>query len=62
MQVHVFLAFVHELHVACNLMDSWHIGVNEQVTIFLYMCVTGLSTCHVVEQFQHSPNTIAKYV
>ena len=62
MRVHVFLAFVHELHVTCNLTDPRHIGVNEQVAIFLYMCVTGLNTHHVTEKFQHSPDTIAKYV
>ncbi|KIK71790.1 hypothetical protein PAXRUDRAFT_676657, partial [Paxillus rubicundulus Ve08.2h10] len=33
----------------------------EQLGIFLYTCVTGLSSRHVGERFQHSPDTITKY-
>jgi len=52
--VHVFLALVHELWAVCGLRDSHYVGLNEQVAIFLYMCVTGLSIWHVGERFQHS--------
>jgi hypothetical protein len=34
----------------------------EQVTIFLYTCVTGLSSHHVTEHFQHSHTMTQKYV
>ncbi|KAG2042888.1 hypothetical protein BDR03DRAFT_846706, partial [Suillus americanus] len=37
------------------------ISVEEQLGIFLYACVMGLSTCHLGERFQCSPNTIARY-
>ena len=60
MHVHVFLAFVHELRVVCGLGDSRHVGLDEQVAIFLYMCVTGLSIRHVAERFQRSNDTISK--
>ncbi|KIK74648.1 hypothetical protein PAXRUDRAFT_175015, partial [Paxillus rubicundulus Ve08.2h10] len=34
------------------------ISVKEQLGIFLYTCVTGLSSQHVTERFQHVPETI----
>ncbi|KAJ3731810.1 hypothetical protein DFJ43DRAFT_1077566 [Lentinula guzmanii] len=40
---------------------SRHILLEEKIAIFLYTCVTGLSVCHVSEQFQCSNDTIAKY-
>ena len=58
--VHVFSALVHELQAVCGLQDSCYVGSNEQVAIFLYMCVTGLSIWHVGERFQHSNETISK--
>ena len=39
-----------------------NVTVEEQLAIFLYTCVTGLSACHVGEQFQRSNDTISKYV
>lgn len=60
MNVHVFLALLHELQVACGLGDSCYVGLNEQVAIFLYMCVTGMSTQHVAERFQCSNTSISK--
>jgi hypothetical protein len=41
--------------------DSRHVTLEEQLAIFLYTCVTGLSTRHVGERFQRANNTIAKY-
>ncbi|KIN95155.1 hypothetical protein M404DRAFT_46966, partial [Pisolithus tinctorius Marx 270] len=35
--------------------------IEEQLAIFLYFCVTGLSSHHVGERFQHTPETVAKY-
>ena len=36
------------------------LSVEEQLSIFLHTCVTGLSTHHVGERFQHSSTTISK--
>lgn len=36
------------------------VTVEEQLAIFLYMCVTGLSTRHVGERFQRSSDTISR--
>lgn len=38
------------------------ISIEEQLGIFLYTCVTGMSTRHVGERFQHSTDTISRYV
>ena len=39
--------------------ESWNsISVEEQLGIFLYICVTSLSSCLVGEQFQRSMDTI----
>jgi hypothetical protein len=40
--------------------NSRHVTLEEQLAIFLYTCVTGLSTRHVGERFQRANNTIAK--
>jgi len=61
MRLHVFLALVHELRLL-GLKDGRIVGVNEQVAIFLYMCVTGLSVRHVGERFQRANETISKYL
>ena len=36
--------------------------LEEQLGIFLYTCVTGLSTGHIAERFQHSGGTITRSV
>jgi hypothetical protein len=59
MCLHVFIALVAELHL-CGLADSQYIVLEEQVVIFLYMLVTGLSIRHIAERFQHSNETISK--
>ena len=43
-----------------GVLDSWNVTVNEQLGIFLYTCVTGLSSCLVAERFQRSMDTITK--
>jgi hypothetical protein len=55
---HVFNAIVDELKLA-GLTNSRYIFLEEQVGIFLYTCVTGLSLRHVGERFQHSGETIS---
>ena len=63
MRLYVFLAFVANLQLHCGLDTSQNgITVEEQVAIFLYACVTGLSVRHIGERFQHSNETISKYV
>jgi hypothetical protein len=56
---HVFHSLVDELKLA-GLTNSKHIFLEEQASIFLYTCVTGLSLRHVGERFQHSGETISK--
>jgi hypothetical protein len=56
---HVFHALVDELKLA-GLTSSKYIFLEEQLAIFLYTCVTGLSLRHVGERFQHSGETISK--
>lgn len=41
---------------------SHFVSLKEQVAIYLYMCITGLSVRHVSELFQRSNETIAKCV
>jgi hypothetical protein len=40
--------------------SSRHVFLEEQLAIFLYTCVTGLSFRHVGERFQRSNETISK--
>jgi hypothetical protein len=40
--------------------DSRHVKLREQLAIFLYTCVTSLTTRHVGERFQRSNGTISK--
>jgi hypothetical protein len=51
MRLHVFIALVAELRL-CGLADSRYVDLEEQVAIFSYMLVTGLSIRHVAERFQ----------
>ena len=61
-RLHIFLALVFTLRTKCGLTDSKYIQLEEQVAIFLYMSVTGLSIRHVGERFQRSNETISKYI
>ena len=56
---HVFLNLISEL---CEMghADSRFVSLEEQLAIFLYCCVTGLTICHVGEHFQRSNETISK--
>ena len=40
--------------------DSRHVELEEQLAIFLYACVTGLSVRHLGERFQRSNDTISR--
>jgi len=43
-------------------MHSKHVMLEEQLAIFLYTCVTGLSLIHVCEHFQRAVDTASKYI
>ena len=57
----VFLQLVSELCTqGCS--DTRNIAVEEQLTIFLYISVTGLTIQYLGEQFQRANNTVSQYV
>ena len=58
---HVFQALIAYLK---NIGHSHlrYVTIEEQLFIFLYKCVTGLSVRHVGERFQRSNDTISRYV
>jgi hypothetical protein len=60
MRLYVFKRLISDLS-DLGLAPSRHISLEEQVAIFLYMSVTGLSIQHVSERFQHSNETISLY-
>ncbi len=59
-RLHVFLQLIGELRLI-GYENSCYVTLEEQVAIFLYTCVTGLSARHVGERFQRSNDTITKY-
>jgi hypothetical protein len=58
---HVFRALITALQNA-GYTSSRHVALEEQLAIFLYTCVTGLSLPHVCERFQRATATASKYV
>ena len=54
---HVFLALISELCLM-EYSNSKFVSLEEQLAIFLYAYVTGLTICHVGERFQHANKTI----
>jgi hypothetical protein len=58
---HVFLGLVKALEQH-GMTSSRHVYIEEQLAIFLYTCVTGLSLRHVSERFQRANETTSKYV
>jgi hypothetical protein len=56
----VFLQLLTELRQAGH-QDSRHVTLEEQLAIFIYTCVTGLTVRHVGERFQRSADTISRY-
>lgn len=55
----VFQALVAHLQ-EIGFQRSKYVSLEEQVAIFLYMAVTGMTTRHVGERFQRSNETISK--
>jgi hypothetical protein len=58
---HIFIILFQLLHNG-GIDNSKHVTLEEQLAIFLYACVTGISVCHLAERFQCSNNTISKCV
>ena len=58
-QKEVFLELIHTLH-NFSITGSKHISLEEQVSIFLYMSMTGLTIHHIGKHFQCLNNTISK--
>jgi hypothetical protein len=56
---HVFESLVEEFR-ALGHTDSRYVSLEEQLAIFLYTCVTGLTVRHVGERFQRSNDTISR--
>ena len=56
---HVFRALVKSLKDA-GYVQSKYLTIEEQLAIFLYTCVTGLSINHVSERFQWTPEMTSK--
>jgi len=59
MHRHVFVQLVTEL-LELGHTNSRFVLLQEQVAIFLYMSVTGLTIRHTGERFQRSNNTVSK--
>jgi hypothetical protein len=55
----VFLELIEELRRLGH-GNSKYVSLEEQLAIFLYMSVTGLTIRHVGERFQRSNETISK--
>jgi hypothetical protein len=55
----VFSNLVQELR-DIGYQNSRNVSLEEQLAIFLYMCVTGLTIRHVGERFQRSNETISR--
>jgi hypothetical protein len=56
---HVFRFIVSYLQMI-GVQHSRGVLIEEQLAIFLYKCVTGLSIRHVAERFQRSNDTVSK--
>jgi len=56
---YVFVKLISEL-CAFGHSDSKFVSLEEQLAIFLYSCVTGLTVHHVREQFQRSNEMISQ--
>jgi hypothetical protein len=58
---HVFYHLIKALEQA-GVQSSRHVFLEEQLAIFLYTCVTGLSLRHVSERFQRANETTSKCI
>jgi hypothetical protein len=56
---HVFLKLIEELHRLGH-GRSKYVSLEEQLAIYLYICVTGMTIRHAGERFQRSNETISR--
>ena len=56
---HVFLELIKELHRLGH-SRSKYVSLEEQLAIYLYICVTGVTIRHAGERFQRSNKTISR--
>jgi hypothetical protein len=56
---HVFIALLSDLREMGH-SSSRFVSLEEQLAIFLYSCVTGLTIRHVGERFQRTNETISR--
>jgi len=56
---HTFSELITVLR-SMGLRNSRYVSLEEQLAIFLYACVTGVSIVHVAERFQRSKATISR--
>jgi hypothetical protein len=59
MHAHVFAALISELR-SLGHKNSKFVSLEEQLAIFMYMSVTGLTIRHVGERFQRSNETVSR--
>ena len=59
MRQHVFAELISELR-QMGYTNSKYVSLEEQLAIFLYACITGLTIWHLGEWFQRSNDTISK--
>ena len=59
---HIFTVLLRELQQRSGLSDSKHLNADEKLSIFLYICTTGLSIRKAADSLQRSIDTISKYV
>ena len=62
MAKNLFSQLVRQISLQTSATHTRHVGLDEQVAIFLYTMVTNLSNRKVAEHFQRSGDTISKYV
>jgi hypothetical protein len=58
---HIFMVLLNILQES-GINDLKNVKLEEQLAIFLYACITGLSVHHLGEHFQRSNDTISRYV
>ena len=58
MSKHVFWRLIQELHVFARLCLTKYVSMNEQVAIFMYICVSRNMNCQAQECFQHSGDIV----
>ena len=60
MNRHVYCWLLEILGKKAGLRDTKHVTLREQLAIFLYFAVTGVSVRKLQERFQRSPDTISR--